>query len=185
MSDENNTTQFSDEIVAALESIVQDFWDAKRTESQTLSLLYGTIGDAARSLGLALNETEPLSCPYVQQVLAHVEQTNKAAERGDIGNKDSGEDSNTDGESNSKEKNRKRKRKANHKHKKQRKAVTMSSESSSNLDKPQASYAWHSPNLTGTRPTLWPDVILLRFISFPYLSTSYLILSLALTLSYL
>ncbi len=55
---------------------------------------------------------------YVQQVLAHVEQTNKAAERGDIGNKDSGEDSNTDGESDSKEKNRKRKRKVNHKHKK-------------------------------------------------------------------
>ncbi len=166
MSDENNTTQFSDEIVAALESIVQDFRDAKRTESQTLSLLYGTIGDAARSLGLALDETEPLSRPYAQQVLAHVEQTNKAAERGDIGNKDSGEDSNTDGESDSKEKNRKRKRKVNHKHKKQRKPVTTSSESSSDSgsdsDKPQASYAWRFPSLTGARPTLRPDVIEIR-----------------------
>ncbi|KAK0229573.1 hypothetical protein EDD85DRAFT_973357 [Armillaria nabsnona] len=121
MSDENNATQFSDEIVAALESI---------------------------------------------QVLAHVEQTNKAAERGDIGNKDSGDDSNTDGESDSREKNRKRKRKVNHKHKKQKKAVTTSSESSSDSgsdsDKPQASYAWRFPSLTGAKPTLRPDVIEIR-----------------------
>ncbi|SJL10798.1 uncharacterized protein ARMOST_14192 [Armillaria ostoyae] len=166
MSEENDTVQFNDEIVAALESIVQDFRDAKRTESQTLSLLYGTIGDAGRSLGLALDATEPLSRPYAQQVLAHVEQMKEAAKRGDIGNKDSGEDSNTDGESDSKEKNKKRKRKANRKHKKQRKAATTSSESSSDSgsdsDKPQASYAWRFLSLTGARPTLRPDVIEIR-----------------------
>ncbi|PBK86142.1 hypothetical protein ARMGADRAFT_1086894 [Armillaria gallica] len=78
----SDTLQFGEEIVASLESIVKDFRDGKRTESQTLTLLYRTVREAAVKLDLGPEMAEPLSCPYVQQVLAHIEQTKMAAERG-------------------------------------------------------------------------------------------------------
>ncbi|KAK0486644.1 hypothetical protein EDD18DRAFT_1111178 [Armillaria luteobubalina] len=65
MSDSDDTPQFSDEIVTSLKSIVQDFCDVKRTESQTLTLLYGTAGEAAVKLELRPEHLlSPLECRY-------------------------------------------------------------------------------------------------------------------------
>ncbi|SJL05397.1 uncharacterized protein ARMOST_08764 [Armillaria ostoyae] len=158
--------QFSDEIVASLESIVQDFRDGKRTESQTLTLLYGTVGEAAVNLDLGPEMTEPLSRPYVQQVLAHIDQTKMAAERGKPIKEGPEDDTDAEQESDPGEKNKKRKRKVHNKRRKQRKEATTSSESSmdsgSDSDKPQSSYAWRFPSLMGAKPTLRPEVIEIR-----------------------
>ncbi|PBK83236.1 hypothetical protein ARMGADRAFT_1089579 [Armillaria gallica] len=143
MSDMGDTPQFGEEIVASLKSIVQDFCDGKRTESQTLTLLYGTVGEAAVKLHLGPEMAEPLSCPYVQQVLTHIKQTKMAAERGKPMKGDPSED---EGDT-----------------EKQCKQATTSSESSmdsgSDSNKPQSSYAWHFPSLMGAKPTLRPEVI--------------------------
>lgn len=167
MSDTGDTPQFGEEIVASLESIVQDFRDGKRTESQTLTLLYGTVGEAAVKLDLGPEMAEPLSRPYVQQVLAHIEQTKMAAERGKPIKGDPSEgEADTERESDPGEKNKKRKRKVHNKRRKQRKQATTSSESStdsgSDSDKPQSSYAWRFPSLMGAKPTLRPEVIEIR-----------------------